>query len=199
MRTKSKKPGKQRYYQHNTPKYEVHKLMSAHLTPELRERKGFRSLPVKVGDTVIIMRGSFKGKSGKVTRVNPTKKIVFVDKVFKRKTDNTEIPTPIHPSNLMISKYDEKDRKRLQLINRRIKDVAEKIDIEATLAEAAEDEVIEIDDADLNEEFDDKLVNDLDDDIEFTDEEAEEEQTVEDDKTAEDEVETTSEDEEDKE
>ena len=197
MRTKSKKPGKQRYYQHNTPKNEVHKLMSAHLTPELRERKGFRSLPVKVGDTVIIMRGSFKGKSGKVTRVNPTKKIVFVDKVYKRKTDNTEIPTPIHPSNLMISKYDEKDRKRLELINRRIKDVAEKIDIEATLAEAAEDEVIDIDDADLNEEFDDKLVNDLDDDIEFTDEE--EEQTVEDDKTAEDEVETTSEDEEDKE
>lgn len=151
MRTKSKNPKKQRYYQFNISNHESHKIMSANLSADIRSRKGFRSLPIRIGDTVRITRGSMKGRSGKVMKVEVNRQRVFVDKVVKRKTDNTEIPVPIHPSNLVITKYQEKDRSRMELINRRIKDVEEKIDIEAVLAEseAEEEDIIDFDDEDL--------------------------------------------------
>ncbi|MHA2403566.1 MAG: 50S ribosomal protein L24 [Candidatus Kariarchaeaceae archaeon] len=173
MRTKSKKPKKQRRYQFNIGKNEVHKAMTANLSVELRERKGFRSLPVRVGDTVLITRGGMKSRSGKVMKVDPKRQRVFVDKIVKRKTDNTEVPVPIHPSNLVITKYQERDRKRLELINRRIKDVAEKIDIDAVMASAEDededildiDDETMLDDLELLDELDD--VEDDDDDIEL--------------------------------
>ncbi len=150
MRTKSIKPKKQRKYQFATPKHEIHKILSSNLSPSLRESKGFRSIPIRKGDTVTITRGDMKGKSGKVTKVDLKKQRVFVDKVVKRKTDNTEIPMPLHTSNLMITKLVEKDRSRLELINRRIKDEKEKMDIDAILAvEEEEDDIIEIEDEDV--------------------------------------------------
>lgn len=179
MRTKSKNPKKQRKYQFNTDKNEVHKVMSSNLSSDLREQKGFRSLPIRVGDTVAITRGSEKGRSGKIIRVNLKKQRVFVDKVVKRKTDNTEVPMPIHPSNLVITKYYGKDRRRLEIINRRIKDIEEKIDIETSLAvataEEEDEDIIEIDDEELTDP-------DMEsDDTELFDENEEEIETGEDD------------------
>ncbi|MHA2172202.1 MAG: 50S ribosomal protein L24 [Candidatus Kariarchaeaceae archaeon] len=174
MRTKSKKPKKQRRYQFNIGKNEVHKAMTANLSVELRERKGFRSLPVRVGDTVLITRGGMKSRSGKVMKVDPKRQRVFVDKIVKRKTDNTEVPVPIHPSNLVITKYQERDRKRLELINRRIKDVAEKIDIDAVMASAEDEDedILDIDDETMLDDLElldelDTLEDDDDDDIEL--------------------------------
>jgi large subunit ribosomal protein L24 len=148
--------------------------MTANLSVELRERKGFRSLPVRVGDTVLITRGGMKSRSGKVMKVDPKRQRVFVDKIVKRKTDNTEVPVPIHPSNLVITKYQERDRKRLELINRRIKDVAEKIDIDAVMASAEDEDedILDIDDETMLDDLElldelDTLEDDDDDDIEL--------------------------------
>ena len=166
MRTKSIKPKKQRKYQFATPKHEIHNVLSSNLSPSLRESKGFRSIPLRKGDTVTITRGDMKGKSGKVTKVDLKKQRVFVDKVVKRKTDNSEIAMPLHSSNLMITKLVEKDRSRLELINRRIKNEDEKMDIDAILAEEEEeDEIIEIedDDLDLTDVIDDEEVELLED------------------------------------
>ena len=69
MRTKSKKPNKQRYYQYNIPKHENHKLLSASVSKKLKQEKGLKSLPIREGDEVLIVRGSHKGKSGKVNKV----------------------------------------------------------------------------------------------------------------------------------
>ena len=165
MRSKSKRPGKQRISQFNIGKHEVHKVMSANLSRELRERQGFRSLPLRKDDEVRIVRGDAKGRSGKVIRVDPRKQRIFVDKVVKRKTDNTEIAVPIHPSNVVITKYvvTKRDERRVNIINRRTKDVEEQIDI-ASLPDDEEivDDIIDFDDDELldsavddeSEEFD---------------------------------------------
>ncbi|MCY3413780.1 MAG: 50S ribosomal protein L24 [Candidatus Heimdallarchaeota archaeon] len=174
MRPKSTKPKKQRKYTFNTPKKDVHKIMSAPLSPELRESKGFRSLPIKKGDEVIIMRGAHAGKKGKVNKVIPSKMRIHVDKVMRGKTDKSEIPVPIHPSNVMITKYvTKRDKKRMDLINRRIKDEEELIDIEAAMEEE-EEESIEMDDEEL-EDDDEELIEEDDDDVELIDDEEEEE------------------------
>lgn len=175
MRPKSAKPNKQRKYQFLAEKNENHKLVGSHLSRDLRQKKGFRSLPVRKGDIVTVMRGDNKGLSGKVNKVDPVKQRVYVDKVVKKKTDNTEFPVPIHPSNLLITKFATKDRKRLLAINRKIKKESEKIDIDATLAaEEEEEDVIDIDDEELEEDEGLDLDQDLDEDLELDDDQEEE-------------------------
>ena len=163
MRTKSKKPSKQRKYENNVPHHEKHKLVSAHMSPELRKRHGFRSLPVRVRDEVVIMRGKYKGHKGNVTKVNPQKRWVNVHQATRKKTD-ADIPAKIHPSNLMIVKiHKSKDRKRIALINRRTKNIEEFIDIDQI-----EDEIEE---EAIDGEVEDETGDDTSDEFELPDEE----------------------------
>ncbi|HSQ01903.1 MAG TPA: 50S ribosomal protein L24, partial [Methanobacterium sp.] len=53
----STQPRKQRKFIYKAPLHIRHKLMSVTLSEELREQYGRRSLPVKTGDTVKVMRG----------------------------------------------------------------------------------------------------------------------------------------------
>jgi len=110
----SSKPRKQRRLLYNAPLHILPKLMSAHLSPELREKYGRRSFPVRVGDRVKIMRGEFKGVEGKVTGVDRRNQRVMVENVTIKKADGTTVPKPIHVSNIMITelKLDDEYRKR---------------------------------------------------------------------------------------
>eukprot|EP00362_Geleiidae_sp_MMETSP1317_P002151 CAMPEP_0201282516 /NCGR_PEP_ID=MMETSP1317-20130820/5857_1 /ASSEMBLY_ACC=CAM_ASM_000770 /TAXON_ID=187299 /ORGANISM="Undescribed Undescribed, Strain Undescribed" /LENGTH=70 /DNA_ID=CAMNT_0047595417 /DNA_START=6 /DNA_END=218 /DNA_ORIENTATION=- len=42
------------------------KLMSAHLSTELRNKYNVRALPIRKDDEVMVMRGLFKGHNGRV-------------------------------------------------------------------------------------------------------------------------------------
>ena len=106
MRVKSKQPRKQRKALFTAPLHKRQKLVSAHLSPELRAEYGVRSLPVRKGDTVRIMRGMMKDVEGKVTEVDLKRLRVFVDGATREKADGSTVNLPIHPSNLMIIKLD---------------------------------------------------------------------------------------------
>jgi len=105
-------PRKQRKLQANAPLHRRQKMVAAHLSPELRKELKTRSLPVRKGDTVRIMRGKFRGKEGKVTDVDLTRCRVYVEGITVRKADGTERPYPIHPSNLLIIDVDRSDERR---------------------------------------------------------------------------------------
>lgn len=87
--------------------------MGAMLSPELREKHGIKSIPLRVGDTVKVLRGDHKGKDGKVAKVDLKKMVITVDGVSVTKADGTEVPRPVQPSNVMITKLEIKDEKRL--------------------------------------------------------------------------------------
>ncbi len=110
----SSKPRKQRLRLFNAPLHRLPKLMSAHLSPELREKYGRRSFPLRVGDTVKIISGEFKGVEGKVTGVDRVNQRVYVENITMKKADGTTVPRPIHVSNVMITqlKLDDKFRER---------------------------------------------------------------------------------------
>ncbi len=111
---KSRKPGKQRLWLHRMPLHRRHKLLSATLSPELREKYGRRSLPVRKGDRVRILRGDFRKLEGEVLEVDPKRMAVTVDGALTRKADGTEVPRKIHPSNLMLLKLaQDKERERI--------------------------------------------------------------------------------------
>lgn len=112
----SEKPRKQRKKQENAPHHKKRKIMSSHLSEELRERHGTRSLPVREGDEVEVMRGGFKGHIDKVAEVDRRNEKVFVEKVTVEKADESKEPYGIHPSNLKITDLDLSDPWRKEKI-----------------------------------------------------------------------------------
>jgi len=109
-------PRKQRKMLYNAPKHRRQKMMKAHLSDELYGKYGVRSLTLRKGDIVKVMRGKFKGHEGKVVKVNLKNMRVAVEGVTVRKVDNTAVQYWIHPSNLMLIKLDLSDPKRKEKI-----------------------------------------------------------------------------------
>jgi large subunit ribosomal protein L24 len=115
--TKSKQPRKQRKALYNAPLHLRNRLMSAMLSKELKEKYNKNALPVRKGDVVKVLRGSFKGVEGEVTKVMYKSYRIYVEGVLNKKQDGKETPYPIHPSNVMIVKLDESDEKRFKNLN----------------------------------------------------------------------------------
>lgn len=117
--TRSRQPRKQRRAYYRAPLHVRQKLMSATLSPELREKYGVRSLPVRAGDKVKVMRGDFKGHVGKVVKVDLRRYRIYIDGVTIKKSDGTPVFRPIHPSNVMIVELDLSDPWRKKILERR--------------------------------------------------------------------------------
>ncbi len=117
----SKQPRKQRKYRRNAPLHVRHKFLAANLSKELRKKYGIRALPLRKGDTVKIMRGSFKGKTGKISRIDLKKLKVYVENITMLKQDGRKVPMPLEPSNLQIIALNLDDKKRLKAIERKQK------------------------------------------------------------------------------
>lgn len=88
------------------------KIMSANLSKELRNRHGVRSMPIRKDDEVMVVRGTFKSREGKVVQVFRKKYMVFVERVTRDKVNGGQAPVGIPASNLVITKLKmDKDRK----------------------------------------------------------------------------------------
>lgn len=70
-----------------------------------------RSLPIRRDDEVLIVRGTNKGREGRVVQVYRKKYVIHVDRVTREKTNGTTVQLPVHPSNVVITKIkSDKDR-----------------------------------------------------------------------------------------
>lgn len=88
------------------------KLMSANLSKELRARHGVRSMPIRKDDEVMIVRGTYKTREGKVTAVYRKKWVVHVERITREKVNGASVPVGIPASALVITKLKlDKDRK----------------------------------------------------------------------------------------
>lgn len=63
------------------------KIMSSKLSKDLKTKYETKSIPVRKGDTVKIMRGTFKGREGKVQAVYRKKWALHIEKIVKEKTN----------------------------------------------------------------------------------------------------------------
>jgi len=113
-------PRKQRKARFTAPLHMRQKLMSVHLSKELKAKLGTkrRALPVRKGDRVRVMRGKHAGHSGKVSRVDLGSLKIFVEGIAKRKARGAEVPVALDPSNVMIVEADLGDKERKALLER---------------------------------------------------------------------------------
>jgi len=88
------------------------KIMSANLSKELQVRHGVRSMPIRKDDEVIITRGMYKTREGKVIACFRKKFVVHIERITREKVNGTSVPVGISASNLTITKLKmDKDRK----------------------------------------------------------------------------------------
>lgn len=107
---KSIQPRKTRKRAYNAPLHKRQKMVRAHLSKALREQRKKRSFGVRKGDTVKVMRGRFKGRTGKVTRVDLGPLKVMVEGIVVKKQTGKEVLAKIDPSNLMITELVERKK-----------------------------------------------------------------------------------------
>jgi large subunit ribosomal protein L24 len=126
------KPTKQRKMLYQAPDHIRYRLFAAPLSPELRASHGVKTLPVRSGDSVRIMRGDRKGFEGKIARIDRKKYRIYVEGLTREKVDGTTIFVPMHPSKVMITRLnlDDKWRKKIlerkKAARRKVEEVAEK-------------------------------------------------------------------------
>jgi len=117
--------------------------MTAPLSPDLRIKYDVKKLPVRKGDTVVVVRGDYKDLEGKVVKVDLKKYRIHIEGVTREKTDKSTVYYPVHPSNVMITKLDLSDKWRKKILERKATAAEEKLEelekeIEETLEEGEE-------------------------------------------------------------
>jgi large subunit ribosomal protein L24 len=114
----SKQPRKQRKERFSAPLHLRQKFMHSMLSPTLRAEFKKRNAQVRKGDTVKVLRGDHAGTEGDVESVDLKRCIIKVAGVSNFRADGTEVPRPIHPSNVMITKLNLEDAEREKIFAR---------------------------------------------------------------------------------
>src|SRR4030042_2034637 len=112
----SKQPRKQRKYKANAPLHIKRNFLNVNLSKSLRTKYGKRSISVRKGDTIKIMRGKFKKKQGKVTEVKTKKGKIIIEGIQIKKIDGSKVNVKLQPSNLQITELNLEDKKRIKKI-----------------------------------------------------------------------------------
>ncbi|VVB83603.1 50S ribosomal protein L24 [uncultured archaeon] len=110
----SSQPRKQRKYSANAPLHIKRNLLSVNLSKELRKKFKKRNIVVRKGDSVRIMRGKFKKKTGKVIEVNVKTSKVKIEGIQVKKQDGSKANIKMQPSNLQIIELNQDDKKRMK-------------------------------------------------------------------------------------
>jgi len=109
------KPTKIRNLQlYQAPYHVLSKQLGSHLSKDLRQKYGTRSIRVTIGDTVRVLRGEFKGVDGKVKEVNTLKRAVTIEGIKKEKLKGGQFDVYIHSSNLLVTELNTSDKWRIQ-------------------------------------------------------------------------------------
>lgn len=138
MSSLSSKPSKHRKALYTMPLHLRHKLLTAPLSKELREKHRVKRLPVRVGDVVRVVRGGWTGHEGKVVRVNLKRSRILIEGVQVKKADGTPVYYPIHPSKVVIVKLNLDDPWRRGIIERRGGEKVQVVEGEQVVKESEE-------------------------------------------------------------
>jgi large subunit ribosomal protein L24 len=117
----SKNVAKQRKYALNAPLHLKRHLVNSLLSKELRAAYNRKSFGVRKGDTVKIMRGEFKGTTGKINAVDSKQSLIFVDGAERIRKDGTKAFFPLRSSNLMLIELVTEDKKRAAKLTKKSK------------------------------------------------------------------------------
>jgi len=104
----------------NLEKLSMKKNISAPLSKELREKYGTRTVRVRKGDTIRVVRGDYKNVEGKVDRVDPGNGFIYVENVTGEKVDGSKYLVPLKSSKIIVQNLNLEDKLRRNIIEQRM-------------------------------------------------------------------------------
>lgn len=118
-RTISEQPRRQRKARIDAPLHVRQRYLHVRLEKKLAKKYNRRSVQIRKGDTVKVLRGDARNREGKVAKVNLKDESIEVDGVTVHKADGSEVARPVHPSNVILTKLELKDKLRVMRLERR--------------------------------------------------------------------------------
>jgi ribosomal protein uL24 len=116
MRSSPSSPRRQRKAYYTARTFERRRRMAVPLSRELRGRFRARSLPVRKGDTVRVLSGSFVGREERVAKVDRRGYSVVLDNVTLKTGEDKLKPLPIRTSHLVITRLNLSDPWRRRVL-----------------------------------------------------------------------------------
>ena len=98
------------------------KQAGSHLSKQLRQKYGQRSVRILNGDTIKVIRGEFKGVDGKVVKVSTAKHSIAIEGVKKQKRKGDKIDVYIDSSNVEITNLNTDDKWRTVRLEKKPKE-----------------------------------------------------------------------------
>jgi len=123
MKVASHSPRRQRRALYRAHPFERRIRMTVPLSRELRARFKTRSLPVRKGDTVRVLSGSFVGREERVAKVDRRDYRVTLDNVTLKTADEKLKPLSLGIGNLVITRLNLSDPWRRRSLRVRDEDV----------------------------------------------------------------------------
>ncbi len=119
MIIQSSKPRKQRKFRFTAPLHVKQHFAHAHIEKALKQKLKIskRSIQISKGDTVKLVKGSKKGLTGKVIRVDLNKSKLYIDSLNKKNAKGKEFNIPININNVYIINLNLNDKLRIKKLN----------------------------------------------------------------------------------
>lgn len=93
------------------------RLMSVPLSKDLRARFHRRALPLRKGDTVRILKGSYEGREERVAKVDRRSLAVTLDNVTSKTGESKQTPLPVRTGSLVLVHLNLADPWRRRRLN----------------------------------------------------------------------------------
>ncbi|SPC33999.1 30S ribosomal protein L24p [Candidatus Nitrosocaldus cavascurensis] len=103
---------------YSAPLHVRSKQVCSTLSEELRRQYGRRSVRVRKGDTVRVLRGEYKGVEGKVQRVHVKDGRLEIEGLQREKVRGDKVPVLVHASKVMVIALDMEDKMREAILRR---------------------------------------------------------------------------------
>ena len=150
----------------------INKQISAPISKDLRKKYSRRSVRIMTDDTVKVIRGEYKGISGKVTKVSTQNNSIAIEGNKKEKLKGEKIDVYIHSTNVIITGLNTDDKWRLKILEKKPKSKIKSMKAEAKKTDAKKTDTKKTDakktdtkKADVKKENKDKSTSKKEDDI----------------------------------
>jgi len=99
----------------------LNKQICAPISKDLRKKYSRRNIRIMTNDTVKVMRGEYKGLTGKVTKISTETSGVAIEGNKKEKLKGEKIDVYIHSTNMVITSLNMDDKWRLKILEKKSK------------------------------------------------------------------------------
>jgi len=99
----------------------VSKQICATLSKDLRKKYPRRSARIMIDDTVKVIRGEYKGLTGKVAKISTESNSIAIEGNKKEKLKGEKIDVYIHSTNMVITSLNTDDKWRLKILEKKSK------------------------------------------------------------------------------